>query len=260
MFEVRCQECQSPFEVDERRVPRSGMQMRCPKCNTSFLVKRPAAAGAAPAPPPVPASASRGPSAGGPPKPPAPPPAVSISKAGVPTGAATMLGAGVDLPLPLDPHAALPMPKDLVGLPAVRDFSLDLPAVAEPAALPAVRDFALDLPTTVDREGPPAVIDFGGPADSARRPLPSSAGIPGGAPNTFLNEPIIEGFTRKKNPTPEYGSKVPPPPRAFTSDDLEHDEADLPLGPEDAATPGPPRRTARGDGASARGHPPAGDR
>ncbi len=238
MFEVRCQECQSPFEVDERRVPRSGMQMRCPKCNTSFLVKRPAGAVAPPPPPPA---AKAAPAAGVPRG--APPPSISLSKAGEASGPATLLGSGADLPLPLDPYASLPMPKDLVDLPATRDFSLDLPSVAEPAALPATRDFSLDLPTSVERAELPAVIDFGAGVDpSARRSFPSSAGIPGTpAQGISSSEPVIESFARKKVPTPEYGSRAAQPAPAVSSsqpatlppDDFDIDEADLPLGPDD---------------------------
>nr|MBK7066231.1 zinc-ribbon domain-containing protein [Deltaproteobacteria bacterium] len=51
MFEVRCPGCQNPFELDERRVPRNGMTMRCPKCQTTFVVKRPETIGFAGAPP-----------------------------------------------------------------------------------------------------------------------------------------------------------------------------------------------------------------
>ncbi|MET0411016.1 MAG: tetratricopeptide repeat protein, partial [Polyangiaceae bacterium] len=55
MFKVECVGCQAPYQVDERRVPAKGLQMRCPKCGTSFKVEPSASlAGAAPAPPPPP--------------------------------------------------------------------------------------------------------------------------------------------------------------------------------------------------------------
>src|SRR6185503_18395837 len=41
MFKVECPGCNAPYQVDERRVPASGLQMRCPKCGTSFQVQRP---------------------------------------------------------------------------------------------------------------------------------------------------------------------------------------------------------------------------
>src|SRR6186997_2244121 len=41
MFKVECPGCKAPYQVDERRVPSSGLKMRCPKCGTSFHVDPP---------------------------------------------------------------------------------------------------------------------------------------------------------------------------------------------------------------------------
>src|SRR5262245_64335144 len=41
MFKVECPGCKAPYQVDERRVPASGLKMRCPKCGTSFHVEVP---------------------------------------------------------------------------------------------------------------------------------------------------------------------------------------------------------------------------
>ncbi|HEY3497801.1 MAG TPA: zinc-ribbon domain-containing protein, partial [Polyangiaceae bacterium] len=41
MFKVECPGCKAPYQVDERRVPASGLKMRCPKCGTSFQVEAP---------------------------------------------------------------------------------------------------------------------------------------------------------------------------------------------------------------------------
>lgn len=41
MFKVQCPGCQASYNVDERRVPETGMKMRCPKCTATFVVKRP---------------------------------------------------------------------------------------------------------------------------------------------------------------------------------------------------------------------------
>lgn len=46
MLDVRCESCQAPYQVDERRVPATGLRMRCPKCGHSFVVQRPAASAA----------------------------------------------------------------------------------------------------------------------------------------------------------------------------------------------------------------------
>ncbi len=50
MFKVECEGCRAPYQVDERRVPASGLKMRCPKCGTTFVVRKPdsADAGAGP--------------------------------------------------------------------------------------------------------------------------------------------------------------------------------------------------------------------
>ena len=44
MLDVRCESCQAPYQVDERRVPAAGLRMRCPKCGHSFVVQRSAVA------------------------------------------------------------------------------------------------------------------------------------------------------------------------------------------------------------------------
>ena len=41
MFKVDCPGCKAPYQVDERRVPKTGLKMRCPKCGTSFKVDAP---------------------------------------------------------------------------------------------------------------------------------------------------------------------------------------------------------------------------
>ncbi|MEI9951035.1 MAG: zinc-ribbon domain-containing protein [Pseudomonadota bacterium] len=41
MFKVECPGCKAPYQVDERRIPTSGLKMRCPKCGTSFKVDPP---------------------------------------------------------------------------------------------------------------------------------------------------------------------------------------------------------------------------
>jgi predicted Zn finger-like uncharacterized protein len=50
MIKVECVSCKSPYDVDERRIPEKGMRMRCPKCNTSFMVGQDAVTSAIAAP------------------------------------------------------------------------------------------------------------------------------------------------------------------------------------------------------------------
>jgi cellulose synthase operon protein C len=43
MLKVECESCNAPYQIDERRVPPSGLKMRCSKCGHSFLVRNDAA-------------------------------------------------------------------------------------------------------------------------------------------------------------------------------------------------------------------------
>ena len=47
---LACPNCTAQYNLDESRIPAAGMQLRCPKCGTSFHVARPGTAGATPAP------------------------------------------------------------------------------------------------------------------------------------------------------------------------------------------------------------------
>ncbi|MDP9033555.1 MAG: zinc-ribbon domain-containing protein [Myxococcota bacterium] len=38
MLKVECESCKAPYQIDERRVPASGLKMRCPRCGHSFVV------------------------------------------------------------------------------------------------------------------------------------------------------------------------------------------------------------------------------
>ncbi|MDI1478529.1 tetratricopeptide repeat protein [Polyangium sp. y55x31] len=42
MVKVECDSCRSPYQVEERRIPATGLKMRCSKCGTSLLVRKPA--------------------------------------------------------------------------------------------------------------------------------------------------------------------------------------------------------------------------
>jgi len=154
MFEVRCEQCQSPFDVDERRVPRGGMQMRCPKCNASLLVKRPAAA----PPPPPPGANPRG----------------TLAFNAAADAPATPARQDAALPVPLRPGARPPPPRADVGLPALMGGEAALPALmgGEAAALPALMD-DIGLPLPMDEN---AALPL--PKDeNAALPLPKEARV-----------------------------------------------------------------------------------
>ncbi len=41
MVKVECDSCRSPYQVEERRIPATGLKMRCSKCGNSILVRKP---------------------------------------------------------------------------------------------------------------------------------------------------------------------------------------------------------------------------
>ncbi|MBI5495233.1 MAG: zinc-ribbon domain-containing protein, partial [Deltaproteobacteria bacterium] len=48
---ISCPQCSSQYNVDEKRIPPQGVQIKCPKCLHAFVVQAPAAdAGAVPLP------------------------------------------------------------------------------------------------------------------------------------------------------------------------------------------------------------------
>src|SRR5215467_5592080 len=100
MLKVECESCKAPYQVDERRVPPTGLKMRCPKCGHTFLVTDPSK-GAAPD---------------------ATAPARKAMKATM-VGVAPNFGAS--------PVAKGPAPQPSSGLPGL-DFDTGLPAVKSP--------------------------------------------------------------------------------------------------------------------------------
>src|ERR671920_831958 len=103
MLKVECESCKAPYQVDERRVPPTGLKMRCPKCGHTFLVTDPSKGGT--------------PAADGIPKPPPPRNQFSFEMdlpAVAPAGGGGGLGA--DLPVAKNPPGFgggtdLPSPK-----------------------------------------------------------------------------------------------------------------------------------------------------
>lgn len=73
MVKVECDGCKAPYQIDEKRIPPTGLKMRCPKCGTNILVTKPAQSGQdqQDLPAVAPAKASSG---GAPPRPPPPRP------------------------------------------------------------------------------------------------------------------------------------------------------------------------------------------
>jgi predicted Zn finger-like uncharacterized protein len=169
MFKVECPGCKAPYQVDERRVPSSGLKMRCPKCGTSFMVESPAAeprrtgpgpgvaappapAQAAPAPParpPPPARAKKATMLGvaAPPAPPRPPPRPGGAKQPPPP---RRTAPAEDPYLDLDlPTVGGPKPQSEVDVAPSQTIDADLPQVAPPPRPAAGKSIDLDLPASL---------------------------------------------------------------------------------------------------------------
>ncbi|MCA9576123.1 MAG: zinc-ribbon domain-containing protein [Myxococcales bacterium] len=178
MINVECPSCSAPYELDERRLPAGGMNMRCPKCGESFRVSKDgaSAAGAAAKPPPSPVKPP--PVAPPPVKPPPPPaprpriaPAFDAADLPAPKRAPAGDDLGLDLPAPKRPApAASPMDDLGLDLPAPKhasaaadDLGLDLPAPKRGGALLAGDELGLDLPAPRGPRSGDAGLDLPAP-------------------------------------------------------------------------------------------------
>ncbi len=185
VMQVACPSCAAEYPVDERRLPASGLKMRCPKCGARFHVHpdgRVASADgsatkpAAPSPPdadlPAPRRAVPKPPAGAFPKPggaafPKPaagafpnpgPRAGAFPKPGeadlpAPRGRAAPPIGGADLPAPKRPGAPARR-KIAPPVPPSGDLDLDLPAPRGAKPAPPSGDLDLDLPAPAAKKRP----------------------------------------------------------------------------------------------------------
>lgn len=178
MFKVECPGCKAPYQVDERRVPSTGLKMRCPKCGTSFQVEPPDD-GRRTGPSPVlgDATAPR-PDATAPRAPLRNPAArtmvgVAPSSLGLPpTAAKPTVPAAPARPEPPKPAAAPPPVPARPAAPKAPDpyADLDLPAVGGGAQA--------DLPVAAPARKPPPIPGGARPAPAVAKPaapkLPST--------------------------------------------------------------------------------------
>ena len=183
MLKVECESCKAPYQVDERRVPPTGLKMRCPKCGHTFLVSdpskgaAPAAPGAAPKPPLVKKPTMVG-VGFAPPGAVTPPPPVAAAPAPPPFDDGLALPAVVNRKAP--PVPVRPPPVAAAPAPAPAPFSdlgdLDLPALADDVGLPAAVVRPAKAPPVPAMPAPPAAkpfsfeIDMPGPGQDLPSP------------------------------------------------------------------------------------------
>ena len=153
MVKVECDGCKAPYQIDEKRIPPTGLKMRCPKCGTNILVTKPGAA-----PPPggadqdLPAVASRD------------LPAVAPTRAGKPPGGPP--------PRPGPPRPPPPAPKTAPPIKAraeeIPDFDVepDDDRQAAPSGFGEI-DLMVDLPAPTSDRGQSDLPAVRGPAPMA---------------------------------------------------------------------------------------------
>ncbi len=218
MFKVECPGCKAPYQVDERRVPTSGLKMRCPKCGSSFKVDSPdpqrAASSGMGAALGVNADSMPPPALGVP-----SPAAVTAPPGSMPASLkTTMLGVG-------NPLAAA-----AIAAKAAPPAAPPAPARPKPAAPPAPSanrgsepEFDLPLPVT-----PPGAVDLPSPAPAKKGPPPAPRRPGPPPPPPRATAPSAPGAGSAP------GAAVPPPRAPLDSSGLELDLAppsglDLPL-------------------------------
>ena len=214
MLKVECESCKAPYQVDERRVPPTGLKMRCPKCGHTFLVTDPSKGGGAAAAPGDGSTASK--------------PQMKQTMVGV--GA---FGAGKAPPMPAKPAAPPPMTMpedDGLALPAVKppvprqgakapSAAMPVAPLAPPALAPAPPQIAagslpglddLDLPALVGEVGLPAAVNRpGAPRHSGPKPAPPPP-TPPPAFSFDMDLPAVGGnqaggFGAVDLPSPKFG-------------------------------------------------------
>ena len=251
MVKVECDGCKAPYQIDEKRIPSTGLKMRCPKCGTNILVTKPggghddlpAVAGAKAPPGAPPKAPPRPPPKGPPPVPRAAPPPAEFEMDIEPDDDRPLTRSGFG---EIDLMVDLPAP---TGFEAAADQA-DLPAIAMPSDLPAVRP------------GPPHRPQGGRPPPpphAARPAPPQAAPPPAGFGEIDLpaahRGPPHGGFGEIDLP---MAAQSAPPPAPFGVVDLpavpfggNFGELDLPLAPASMPAPapmpaGPPARPPRG--------------
>ena len=223
MFKVECPGCKAPYQVDERRIPSSGLKMRCPKCGTSFKVDPPGDTRRT-GPSPV-LGGALGLGDSGPPPAFAPPDAMKGTMLGVaPARNAAMKGTMLGVAPAAAAAPPVAAPTTPAGPPAV-------PSAPQPPARPPVpgrppippRPGAAAAPGPVDLPAVAARAPAGGidlPSVSSPRPAaakppapaPRRAPAPAPEPNLDWDLPSVGQQPELDLPSPR--APVPAPPSA----------------------------------------------
>jgi predicted Zn finger-like uncharacterized protein len=253
MFKVECPGCKAPYQVDERRVPSSGLKMRCPKCGTSFQVEAPDD-GRRTGPSPVLGDGASQPTAGGRAQgvPARQNPAAKTIVGVAPSALGLPSPAGAKQPPPVPQRPApverpQPAPPARAAAPAPDPYSgADLPAVGRPKGPPPVPTRPKPALPTAAPAAPP-VAPAPRPPDIADLPAPVTRGaasievdlpaLPSAEPRVVAPAPDAD-LPAVRAPGREPPRAAPPAPAARDWDLPAVGGAGLPARPAPAASSG----------------------
>lgn len=262
MFKVECPGCRAPYQVDERRVPATGLKMRCPKCSTSFKVNPADAAAKTSAVLGAALGAGASGSGGSAPRRAGgtmlgvPAPRIATAGGEAPSApqprADASSGETAALPLPLEPAAAhLPSPLEQKGNAAApkkgpppvpsraRPGKVDLGTLKLEADLPAKsgerRPLDLDLPSPSPRDretAPPSTRNLPAVPRATRAELP---GAPSARPDVARADTMPQIDLDLPSPAAELPARSSP----ITTPDLPAVFGELPARAPEAGLPSP---------------------
>ncbi|MCB9595883.1 MAG: zinc-ribbon domain-containing protein [Sandaracinaceae bacterium] len=200
-MQVACPSCSAEYPVDERRLPASGLKMRCPKCGARFHVQADGRVEAADAP-----------AAPSVPKPPGIPRPGSIPKPGAPRipkpPPAGAFGDAEDLDLPAPRGAKPPAPP---APPAFDGLDLPAPRGAKKAPIaPPMDDLDLPAPRGAVKAPPMEDLDLPAPRGAKKAPIaPPMDDLDLPAPRGAKKAPIAPPMDDLDLPAPRGAKKAP---------------------------------------------------
>lgn len=214
-MKISCERCSAQYDLDENRIPPSGMMMKCPACLHQFTVRRGGASSSVPSMPKPPVAPT--------PPPPKPPKReIELSSFSEDEGPTPLPDAAPGMIAPGPDEIDLPAPKDMSApeLPAPKGASRSSTSIAPPKPPPSPPSVAPPrMPAPAPPPPPPIAsigIDRGDSAISISRdrgPGPDDIDLP--APVDVSRRDIVD------LPAPKSGASGPRPVAVV------EDEADL---------------------------------
>ncbi len=216
-MKISCERCSAQYDLDESRIPPSGMTMKCPACLHQFTVRRGGATAPSMPKPPVPVAAP----------PPPKPREIELSDFSEDEGPTPLPDAAPGMVAPDPDEIDLPAPVEMSApeLPAPKGVSRGtaIPPPKPPASPPPKPPTRLpppvpQAPVSISRQsGPgPDDIDLPAPVDVARRdiidlPAPKAGGGPSAGPRPIELHEDEADLLAPKDRAPQVGISLDAP-------------------------------------------------